>query len=251
MSKYEKRSYVALVVVIVALAATVLYGGVVAPRLRYRHVESLLRSFKAQPSQATAEPLAELLQAGHPTQEQGTRIVQALLEPRVQVCGWVGVRGSQKLRIRVTYRHPVALPIVPGHRNTILFTHQLDPRKEEQGSFTVMYPWASRLRVTYQMRLIDRGAPGSASYPGVLKLDCRVNDYHMRRFAPTTRRIRWPTRPGWHHSPARWLRWLNRVLLRLKRELFRKKPRPTYYCTFTVPLELPGMPTITSLPRPD
>ena len=55
MSKYQRRSYVALAAVIVALAATVLYGGVVAPWLEYRHAESLLRSFKAQPSQETAD----------------------------------------------------------------------------------------------------------------------------------------------------------------------------------------------------
>lgn len=246
MPKGKRRWYLVLAAAVVAFAATLLYVCVVAPWLEYRHIESLLGSFKAHPSQETAELLAELLQAGRPTQEQGTRIAQALLEPRVEVRAAHPRTGM--MRLCVMYKQRTALPLArDGRRYDVAFTHRLNPRTEDQGAHATGCPWGSRLGVSYEIRLIDRAAPGSPMYPGVVKLDCEV--YARGRFALAPHRG-WPSRPGWRASPGRWLRWSKRLLARLKDGFFGQQKRPKYYCTFTVPLEPGDKQIITSSPRP-
>jgi hypothetical protein len=66
-----------------ALAAVVALWISLGPRIRWRQVEDAIRQSETAPSQATVDSLVRLLRQGHPTPEQGRRILALLFRPQM------------------------------------------------------------------------------------------------------------------------------------------------------------------------
>ena len=230
MSKRKKRLIVLMATVAIAAGAFALYAGLLGPYLQSTRLERLLAAFKAGPSDATAKPLLALLEAGKPTQEEGTAILELLLEPHVEIPQpWAAgkaitilIRSKHNLRdgSGLFILHNTSISVTDGDANY---------SAENSDSLVVGPPWAGRGAL-----IIDR--PGV--YTGHLELE-----YSLFSIDPIKLSTEFPI-PFITPPPARSL-W--RQALDLPKEMWAKLTAifdshpPTlvgYSCAFKVPVRI-------------
>ncbi len=76
-----KKWLLGLVILLAAIVAAVFVMSVLPPWLRHREVENDLAAFRANPCQATADPLIDMLVHSRATPEEGEQILRTLIDP--------------------------------------------------------------------------------------------------------------------------------------------------------------------------
>jgi hypothetical protein len=99
-------------------------------------VERALRTFREDPCEATADPLLRLLLVDGVTQEEGTRILGALLEPRI--AGNETFAPGEGVRIRIVPRHSLGLLPLVGRYDNVLFIDGITPAEGVSDSASLL-----------------------------------------------------------------------------------------------------------------
>lgn len=120
MALKRKRAVLWIIAAVAAMVILVGLTVVFLPAHRGRgRVERCLADFHANPCQKTADTLILMLAKGKVTQEQGNKILKALLQPRVIV--EESYVTGQPLIIRVEPKNPVKLQIIRGIYDNSLY----------------------------------------------------------------------------------------------------------------------------------
>jgi len=195
-------------------------------------VECALAAFREDPCEGTASPLVRLLLVDGVTQEEGTRILRALLEP--QIAGNETFSPGEGVRIRIVSRHSsLALPLV-GRYDNVLFIDGITPAEGVSDSASVL------LDPHLSTRLLDLSSDMDLFFEvmanaRVIRIDtpgtyrARVELSYALRASPGT---------GRSVGPSLLKRALARIGLGTAQRKVVPLPKVTYRCRYCLPVQI-------------